>query len=143
MKKQFLKFGVLTLLAAAMSVSPIRVTAADAEKPVVKPPVAEKPIPPARSVPFRGKLAAVDKTLMTFTVGERVFQVTSQTKISKGGKPGILEDGVVGENVTGAYKKGEDGKLTATTVNFATTPAAGAAATTGEKPKDKLPGAAN
>jgi hypothetical protein len=52
------------------------------------------------------------------TVGERTFEITSDTKISKDGQPAILSDGVVGEKVGGAYKKSDDGKLAATTIHF-------------------------
>jgi hypothetical protein len=68
--------------------------------------------------PFHGKLAAVDKMAKTITVGKRTFQVTSETKIKKAGKPATLSDGVVGEPVSGYVKPAADGKLMATTVNF-------------------------
>lgn len=73
-------------------------------------------------VPFHGKVAAVDTNAMTLAVGKRTFALTSETKITKDGKPATLADGVVGENVGGAYKKSEDGKLNAITVNFGTKP---------------------
>ena len=78
-------------------------------------------------------MSAVDKVQMTISVGEQTFQITSETKITKDGKPAILNDGVVGENVGGAYKKTDDGKLTATTVNFGTKPKI----TTEKKPKEQ------
>jgi hypothetical protein len=68
--------------------------------------------------PFRGKLAAVDKVAKTIKVGESIYQITSQTKISKAGKPATLEDGVVGEPVTGFVKTTDDGKMAATSVRF-------------------------
>ena len=51
-------------------------------------------------------------------MGESVYQITSETKISKDGKPATLEDGVVGEPVTGYVKPSEGGKMAATTVRF-------------------------
>jgi len=51
------------------------------------------------------------------TVGKRTFEVTSETKITKNGQPAILSDIAVGDKVGGAYKKADDGKLTATTIN--------------------------
>jgi hypothetical protein len=69
--------------------------------------------------PFHGKLAAMDKIAKTITVGKRTFQITSETKIKKAGKFATLEDGVVGEDVSGYVKpSAADGKLVATTVNF-------------------------
>ena len=68
--------------------------------------------------PFRGKLAAVDKAAKTITIGKSVYQITSETKISKGGKPAILEDGVIGEEATGYAKPVEGGKMYASTLHF-------------------------
>lgn len=68
--------------------------------------------------PFRGKLAAVDKLAKTITVGKSVYHVTSETKIKKGDKPALLEDGVVGEPVSGYAKPMEGGKMFASSVNF-------------------------
>ena len=53
------------------------------------------------------------------------YQITSETKISKDGKPATLDDGVVGEPVSGYAKPTNDGKMAATTVRF------------GAKPEDK------
>jgi len=68
--------------------------------------------------PFRGKLAAVDKVAKTITVGKSVYHITSETKIKKGDKPAILEDGVIGEPVSGYAKPMEGGKMLASSVNF-------------------------
>ena len=38
---------------------------------------AEKKETPARAIPFRGKIASVDKQAKTVKVGERTFQITS------------------------------------------------------------------
>lgn len=76
----------------------------------------------ANPIPFSGKLGSVDKIAKTITVGERVFQITSQTKLSKAGKPATLEDAVVGEEVGGSYQKSEEGKLNAKTVRFGPKP---------------------
>jgi hypothetical protein len=86
---------------------------------------------PAKGGPFNGKLAAIDKLAKTIVVGKRTFQITSETKIKKAGKPATLEDGVVGEPVSGYVKPTGDGKLVATTVNFG--PKAATEST--EKPK--------
>jgi hypothetical protein len=65
---------------------------------------------------FRGTVSAVDTNAMTLTVETRTFDITSETKITKGGEPATLSDIVTGDKVTGAYKKSEDGKLDATTI---------------------------
>ena len=72
--------------------------------------------------PFHGNLAAVDQTGKTISVGKRTFQITSETKIKKEGKPATLKDGVVGEEVSGYVKPNDAGKLVATTVNFGPKP---------------------
>jgi hypothetical protein len=67
--------------------------------------------PTARSVPFRGKIDVLDKSAKSFKVGTRTFQVVSETKIMKAGKPALIEDAAVGDEVGGAYREGEGGKL--------------------------------
>ena len=94
-----------------------------------------KPEKPAKAGPFHGKLAAVDKVAKTITVGTRTFQITSETKIKKAGKPATLDDGVVGETVSGYVKPATGGKLMATTVNFGPKPAPQES----EKPKAAAP----
>jgi hypothetical protein len=69
-------------------------------------------------VPFRGNIVTMDKGARTITVNKRVFQITSETKIFKSDKPATFADGVVGDYVTGSYKKTDDGKLIAHSVYF-------------------------
>ena len=119
MKNRMLKLTVLGLFTAVLAAT-ANVRAQDAATNA--PAANDQPAPVKHrkhdhSV-FNGKLTAVDKSAMTLTVGERTFAVTSDTKITKDGKPATLADGVVGETVGGAYKKSADGKLTATTVHF-------------------------
>ena len=116
MTKLMLKTSLLAMLAVAVAGWPVCASATDTNAPAI-----EKKEPKTKKssvLPFHGKLKAVDKTAKTISVGERMFQITSETKISKSDKPAMLEDGVVGEDVSGAYKKGDDGKLTATLVHF-------------------------
>ena len=54
---------------------------------------------------------------MTLTIKNRTFEVTSETKITKDGQPAVLSDIAVGDRVGGAYKKADDGKFSATTIN--------------------------
>jgi hypothetical protein len=119
MKRTILKITALSLFAAAMVAAPTITRAQDATNA----PAASDQTAPVKhkkhdhSV-FSGKLSAIDTNAMTLTVGERTFEITSDTKITKDGQPAVLADGVVGEMAGGAYKKGADGKLDATTVSF-------------------------
>jgi hypothetical protein len=72
--------------------------------------------PKRHGLVFRGTVSLVDTNAMTFTVGKRTFNITSETRITKNGEPATLEDIAVGDKVGGAYKKDDDGKLNATTV---------------------------
>lgn len=98
------------LLAAVVLAVPVHVSAQSTNKPAATAPDAK-----SRPIPFRGKLAAVDKTAKTITLDEktkRTFQVTSETKIMKDDKPATLDDATVGEAVRGSYRKSDDGKMT-------------------------------
>ena len=78
----------------------------------------------------------MDKTAKTITVGKRTFQITSETKMFKAGKPATLDEGIIGEEASGYVKPTEDGKLVASKINFG--PKAAAEGTKGpEKKKDK------
>lgn len=119
MKNTILKITTLSLFAATFVAMSTITHAQDATN---TPAASDQPAPVKHKkhdvTPFHGKLSAVDTNAMTLTVGERTFEVTSDTKITKNGQPAVLADGVVGEMAGGAYKKGADGKLNATTVNF-------------------------
>lgn len=129
MKRNMLRLAGLGLLSAAIALAPAQVRAQDSQQPD-----AGKKEAPAKkksgSLPFNGKVGAIDKTAKIITVGERKFQVTSETKMTKAGKPAILDDAVVGEEVAGAYRKADDGKLNLTSVRFGPRPE-------GEKKKKK------
>ena len=122
MKQHIAKLTMLTLCAAAILVVPAlsraqdttNAPAAAAQTPPVKKHSAASPT----TLPFRGTVTAVDTNAMTLTVEKRTFNMTSNTMITKDGKPAVLADGVVGEPVRGAYKKNADGKLDAVTVRF-------------------------
>jgi hypothetical protein len=117
MKNNLAKISLLTLLAAAIIAVPVATSAQDnnaGAKSETAPAKAKK----KDSLVFRGAVKTVDATAMTFTVGERTFNVTSETKITKNGQPAVLSDVTAGETVAGAYKKGADGKLNATTVKI-------------------------
>ena len=125
MKKQSVKL-TLSLFAIAIMTAPVLSRAQDTG---TNPPAAPRhstPVKPKKheSSVFRGTVSAVDAKAMTLTVGKRTFEVTSDTKITKDGKPAILSDIAVGDKIGGAYKNSDDGKLTATTINAGKKPAA-------------------
>ena len=78
------------------------------------------------SGPFRGKIASIDKSEKTITVGKRTFQITSTSKITKDGNAATIDDVKEGEMVGGAFKKSADGKLEVTTLNVGQKPEAAA-----------------
>jgi hypothetical protein len=84
--------------------------------------------PKRDSLPFHGKIAAVDKIAMTITLegkeAQRVLQITSETRFTKDGKPATLDDAVVGEQIAGSYKKTDDGKMEALSVRLGPKPEA-------------------
>jgi hypothetical protein len=132
MTKSILKLSLFGLLAIALTGMPAQLHAQESNAP------AEKKMKKPAATPFHGKLKAVDKTAKTVSVGETTIQVTSETKIMKAGKPATLDDGVVGEDVAGAYKKAEDGTLNATSVRFGPKPDAPADAKKEETKKDNM-----
>jgi len=127
MIKSLIRIGALGLVAAAVTL-PSQAPAQTTNKPATTKKSAGDTNESAKGEkkpgagPFHGKLAAVDKVAKTITVGKRTFQITSETRIKKSGKPATLEDGVVGEPVSGYVKPGAEGKLIATTVNFGPKP---------------------
>lgn len=138
MKTYTAKLSILTLCAAAIFAMPALTQAQDN---AAKAPAAVEKTSPAkkrnRVIPFHGKLVAVDTNAMTLTVGKRTFQITSETRITKDGKPAVLAEGVAGEPVRGSYRKAEDGTLNTASVYF------GAKAKTGGKKKTAEPSAEN
>ena len=122
MKKHLVKLSML-LLAATLIGTPAIVRAQDAGTNA--PAGSEMPVKKKKggALPFHGKVASVDTTANTVTVGKLTLNVTEKTKIKKDGEAGTITDITVGETVRGAYKKGADGKMTAVSISI------------GEKPK--------
>jgi hypothetical protein len=108
-------FGILAAALTAMS-SPVQAQQTN-QHPMKKEAQTTRSNRSGRT-PFHGKLKAVDKTAKTITYGETTLQVTSDTKIIKDEKPAKLEDGVIGEPVSGTYKKSESGPSTAMMIRF-------------------------
>lgn len=120
------------LLVGTVAFVPCSGMAADKkmDSPKTDTPAVERRSPAQRAMPFRGKITAVDKSAQTITVGARVFQITSETKILKGEAAGTLQDGSVGMTASGSYHEAGGGKLVAKMIRFG-------AKAEGESPKDK------
>ena len=120
MTKNISQITVLSLFVAALVTTPML---SRAEDPGTNTPASSGQTAPAKpkkheGLVFRGTVSALDTNAMTLTVETRLFVITSETKILKDGQPATLGSGFVGEPVSGAYKKADDGKLVATTVHF-------------------------
>lgn len=141
--KKSVWFAVMTALALAGGAlaqtpgSPAPAPAPKAPKATAEKAPAKKPA----TFPFRGTLKAVDRDAMTLTLAgkekDRVIHITSQTRFTKDGKPAVLGDGVVGEEVAGSARKTEDGRTVAVSVRFGPAPQKSGAAKSGQKSKTK------
>lgn len=119
--KSILKIALFTLLTVGLAGLPLHAQAQSTNKPAAKKSGAEVK-EGKKAHPFHGKLAAVDKMAKTITVGKSTYQITSETKIMKAGKPATLSDGVVGEEVSGYVKPDDAGKLAASSLTFGPKP---------------------
>jgi len=126
-----------SLLATAVVLAPVAGIAQDKPKAPPANDADGKPSPGARALPFRGTVALVDKGAKTVKVGERVFHVTSETKLMKGDQPATLAEINVGDTITGNYVKGDDGKLTAKRMSFGPKQSPAARPAKPEKPAQK------
>jgi hypothetical protein len=112
-------------------------------------PVKAKPSKPKAAkhpgTAFRGQLEATDKLAMTLTVSSkgksRTLAVTSKTRFTKDGKPAILSDATIGDQVAGYYKKAKRGQLEVISVRFGAKPAASEKPAKAKKPKAAPPAA--
>jgi hypothetical protein len=93
--------------------------------PAVTPPAADKPAadpaaeaapkkrPAPKSLPFRGTVESVDAKAMTVTLAgrekQRVFNVTSKTRLEKDGKPATFADIKPGDAARGSFERGPEG----------------------------------
>jgi hypothetical protein len=76
-----------------------------------------------RALPFQGKIDAIDQQAKTIKIGERTFQVTSETKITKDSNPATLADAKVGDEVGLSYRQTEDKKLNLVSLRIGPKPA--------------------
>ena len=123
MKKSIVRVVMFGLVAAAIAIAPTQGFAQEKKKKDSsenkEEPKGEKK--KSGGTPFRGKVDAVDKKAKTVKVGERTFQVTADTRITKAGKPATLDDATVGEEVGGSYKE-VDGKNVLNSIRFGPRP---------------------
>ena len=117
MKKTIALFSLIT---AALIAAPSAIRAEDkAPAPTPTPATETKPAKQknADATPYHAKVKAVDVAGKTVTVdekkGELKLNVTTETKISKDGKPAKLNEIAVGDDAHGSYKKDADGKMNA------------------------------
>jgi hypothetical protein len=121
MTKNISKITILSLFAGALVALPGLSRAEVTNAPAATNQTTQAK-PNKTNPPFHGNLKAVDASAKTITVGTLTLQITSDTKITKDGKPAALADGVVGEPVSGAYTKTADGKLNAVVIHFGVKP---------------------
>jgi hypothetical protein len=119
MTRNLSRIAVLGLLAVALAAMPALLRAEDAgsNAPAASGPTPAKPGKQG-NLSFHGHLSAVNLKAMTLTVDTLTLRVTSGTTITRDGKSATLADGVVGEPVSGVYKKTSDGKLAAISIHF-------------------------
>jgi hypothetical protein len=111
---------VLALLTAAMVFTGLPTEAAEGAKD--KSTQTPKSEGKQRRMPFSGKVSAVDKTTKSVTLDgrekSRTFQITSATKITKNGKPAVMDDVIAGQTVGGLAKETAPGKWEVVTLNI-------------------------
>ena len=116
MKTSILKICLLGLLAGGIAGTSAQLRAQDTNRTA-----AEKKQGKSRQTsvtPFHGHLKSVDTAAQTISVGTVTIQITAETKIDKAGKPATLQEGAVGELVSGGYTKSGDGKCLATSLHL-------------------------
>jgi uncharacterized protein (DUF2141 family) len=112
--KKTLKHLCTYALAAAMAGMTLSATAAnDNQNKTNHSASATKP----SHVPFHGRVIAVDAVAKSFKLGDRTFVVTSETRIKKDGVPATFDDVKAGDNVGGAFRTANDGRLEVLTLN--------------------------
>jgi hypothetical protein len=109
-----IKLSTFAFLATALTALPAHAQATKTNKP----PVDAKASTEKKPHPIHGKLAAINKSANSITVGKTPYFLNAETKITKGGKPASLEQAVIGEDVSGYVKPGSDGKLFASTLHL-------------------------
>ncbi len=101
---------------AALAVAPLAAGTSAADTPVpaeAAPDAAKKKA--AERLPFRGTIKSTDAAAMTVTLGgqqrDRVFHITSESRLTKAGQPAVFGDIKPGEEVGGQYRRRENGEM--------------------------------
>ncbi|MEO5719542.1 MAG: hypothetical protein ABIR29_13365 [Chthoniobacterales bacterium] len=119
-----MKLPIIAVLCLAAFVLPV--TAPAKEKKTTETAAAsaspEATAKPPRPTAYRGKIASVDASAKTFTVGKHTIKVTDETKITKNDAAATMADIVADKQVRGSYWKKEDG-LEAKSVKLGAKPA--------------------
>lgn len=103
-------------LLAALTLAPLGLPAraADTPAPAEAAPDAGKKKASDR-LPFRGTIKSTDAVAMTITLGsqqrDRVFHLTSESRITKAGEPAVFGDIKPGEEVGGQYRRRGNGEM--------------------------------
>jgi hypothetical protein len=121
--KIHIKLDLLLALALALQALPCFAQttnkSATVKKPVATGNETARPEAKAKSAhPIHGKLAAVDKSGMTITVGKTTYALNSETKIKNAGAPATLADATIGGEVSGYVKPNADGKMVLSSLNL-------------------------
>lgn len=125
--KNIVKYASLSLIAAALAITPALTRAQDASTNApsmgstdasTNAPTTMHKKKKGAGLPFHGKIAAIDASAGTFSVGELSLTVTSTTKITTNGVPATLADFKVDDSVSGYYKKATDGTLNVSTLRL-------------------------
>jgi hypothetical protein len=127
-RKSSLVIGVCiaTVVLCAPSPAPAKSKKTESPTPTAAPMASTSPAAASgkmpRSIPFHGKVAAVDASAKTFSIAgrekTRTIKITDQTKITKQGAAATMKDIVADEEVRGSYWKKEDGSLEARSVKL-------------------------
>jgi len=130
--KAFATIGVALLAALTLAASSTNAqTNAPSSSTNKAPAAAAKP----KAKRYAGTIASVDKDAKTITItlasgASQTLHITSKTKITNDGEPGVFADAVAGQRVKGSERQDDSGNWVAGTVNI------------GEKPKAAAPAAA-
>ena len=116
-----MKFASCLILAAAVALA-ASTTAAQTNRVATNTPAAVAK-PKARSKPYSGSVASVDRDAKTFTItlekGKRkILRITAKTKFKKGGALATFADLDLGESVKGTAHLDSSSNLVASTVNI-------------------------
>lgn len=145
MNKSILKTAALSLLALALAGMPVGLMAQStnasgaSKKATTEKSDTTKSEKKKSAHPFHGKLAKVDKTAKTITVGQTVYHLTADTKITKNGKPATFEDATVGEVVSGFVKPNDSGKMVVSSLSIGSPAAKKSSGQAADKSADQKP----